>query len=265
MSNNYSNEFGEKPEEGKEHKAMSLFEHLDELRGRLVKSALAIVAFFCIAMFYSEPILLFLREPLDAALPAGANTLHFTGPMDVFLVSIKVAFLTALVFACPVWIYQFWRFVEPALYEHEKKWILPFTFVSIALFIAGISLCYFFVFPLSLEFLLGLGTNIATSIITITDYTSMLILMVLAFGAVFQTPLILVMCALLDLIDAKTLTEYRGAIIVGIFATAAIITPPDPVSQMGVALPMIMMFEGSVLVIKLIKREPKKETVVEKK
>ncbi|MEZ4741364.1 MAG: twin-arginine translocase subunit TatC [Bdellovibrionota bacterium] len=240
------------PEGGK---VMSLLDHLGELRGRIIKSLLAVIAFFVFALFFSREIIEFLKQPLLEVLPANANSLHFTGPMDVFIVSIKVSFLASLLAACPVWIYQFWRFVEPALYEHERKWILPFIFVSTALFISGVAFCYFIIFPMTLNFLIGLGTEVATSIITITDYTSLLVILVVAFGLVFQTPLILVLLAVLDLIDVNTLAKNRRFVIVGILTVSAILTPPDPMSQVGLAVPMYVMFEVSILIIRFIKRE----------
>lgn len=256
-----SNEFTEKQNETSDSKAMSLLEHIGELRQRIVKSAIAVILFFILAMFFSEQIILFIKQPLVEVLPKGANALHFTGPMDVFITNMKVAFLVAMILGCPVWIYQFWRFVEPALYEHERKWILPFIFASVTLFAVGVCFCYFFIFPLALDFLIGLGTNVATSVITITDYTSLLMILIFAFGLVFQTPLILIMLAIMDLIDVATLKEHRKVIVVIIFVISALLTPPDPLSQVGLALPMWVMFEISIILIGIIKKENKnKET-----
>lgn len=235
-------------------KVMSLFEHLTELRQRLVISLVAVLVFFAIAMFFSSQLIIFLKQPLVAVLPKEANALHFTGPLDVFLTSIKVGFLTAIVAACPVWLYQFWRFIEPALYEKERKLILPFVLVSVLLFALGIAFSYYVILPLALEFLIGLGTEVGTPIITITDYVSMLMLMIFGFGFIFEAPLILVLLAILDLVSAKALIEARRYVIVGILVISAILTPPDPLSQIGMAVPLYLMYEIAILIIRFITR-----------
>ena len=237
-------------------KVMSLMEHLSELRQRLVRSILAVLVFFVVAMVFSNEIIEILKMPLQSALPDTENVLHFTGPMDVFLTSIKVGFLTAVVFACPVWIYQFWKFIEPALYQHEKKLVLPFIFASTLLFVIGVSFCFYIILPLALEFLIGLGKEVGTPIITITDYVSMLMLMIFGFGFIFETPIILVLLAILDLVSAESLAKYRRYVIVGILFVGALLTPPDPLSQVGMAIPLYIMYEVSILIIRMVKRKP---------
>jgi len=238
-------------------KVMSLFDHLVELRQRIVKSLIAVLVFFGIAMAFSTELIEFLKQPLLAAIPQNKDALHFTGPLDVFITSIKVGFLAAIIFACPVWIYQFWRFIEPALYKHERKLVLPFVFASVSLFVAGISFCFYVILPLALEFLITLGMEVGTPIITITDYVSMLMLMIFGFGFIFETPLILVLLAILDLISAELLAKYRRYVLVGILFVGAILTPPDPLSQIGMAVPLYLMYEFSILIIRLIKRKRK--------
>ena len=236
-------------------KVMSLFDHLVELRQCIVKSLIAVLVFFCIAMAFSTEIIEFLKQPLLSAIPENKDALHFTGPLDVFITSIKVGFLTAIIFACPVWIYQFWKFIEPALYKHERRLILPFVFASVSLFVAGVSFCYYVILPLALEFLIKLGMEVGTPIITITDYVSMLMLMIFGFGFIFETPLILVLLAILDLISAEMLAKYRRYVMVGILFVGAILTPPDPLSQIGMAVPLYLMYEFSIIIIRLIKRK----------
>ena len=240
----------ESPEDAS--KTMPLMEHLTELRQCLIKSIAAVLIFFFAAIAFSNHIIEFLKLPLIGALPEGANSLHFTGPLDVFLVSIKVAFLTSIVFASPVWLYQFWRFVEPALYAKERRYVLPFVVVSVALFLSGISFCFYVILPIALEFLIELGKEVGTPIITITDYVSMLTLMIFGFGAIFETPLILVLLAVLELISSKTLAQFRRYVIVGILFVGAMLTPPDPLSQIGMAVPLYVMYEISILIIRAI-------------
>lgn len=236
-------------------KVMSLFDHLSELRQRLVVSIIAVLVFFVVALLFSSEILTFLKQPLTLALPGEKNVLHFTGPLDVFLMSIKVSILTAIVFACPVWLYQFWRFIEPALYESERKYILPFVTFSVLLFVAGISFCFYLILPLALEFLIEMGQEVGVPIITITDYISMLMLMIFGFGLIFETPLILVLLSILDLVSASSLAAARRYVIVGILFVGAVLTPPDPLSQIGMAIPLYIMYEVSILIIKIIQRK----------
>ena len=236
-------------------KVMSLFDHLVELRQRIVKSLMAVLVFFCISMVFSTELIEFLKQPLLSVIPDPQKALHFTGPLDVFLTSIKVGFLAAIVCACPVWIYQFWRFIEPALYKKERKLILPFVFLSVTLFVAGIAFCFYIILPLALEFLINLGKEVGNPIITITDYTSMLTLLIFGFGFIFETPLFLVLLAILGLVNADQLAKYRRFVVVGILFAGAILTPPDPMSQIGMAIPLYLMYEASILVIRFIKRE----------
>lgn len=233
---------------------MSLSQHLGELRERVVKSLLAILVLFFVALFFSSQILNFLKGPLAAALPDTADVLHFTGPMEVFLATIKVSLLASFIFSCPVWIYQFWRFLEPALYPGERRYVLPFIFASIVLFCLGVLFSYYGIFPLALEFLMSLGMEVGRPIITISDYLSVLMIMIFGFGIVFEAPLVLVLLATLDLVSAKLLSQYRRFVIILILIISAIFTPPDPLSQIGMAIPLYLMYELSIVIIKKMEK-----------
>jgi sec-independent protein translocase protein TatC len=236
-------------------KVMSIFDHLGELRSRLMQAGVVVLVFFFVFLAFAEKLMIFLKEPLVAALPPGVNALHFTGPMDVFVVNIKVAMLFSVLAACPVWLYQFWKFFEPALYPKERKYVLPFIVASIALFVAGISFCFFVILPLTLSFLLELGMQVGTPIITVTDYISMLMLLLFGFGLVFETPLIIVLLAMLDIIDLEMLTSNRRIIFIIILIVSAIMTPPDPISQMAMAIPVYAMYEMAVVIVRIMKRK----------
>lgn len=238
-------------------KVMGLMEHLGELRTRIFRSLLSIAVIFGITFGFASYLLEYLKRPLAAALPEGANVLHFTGPMDVLIADIKISFLVAIIGGAPVWLYQFWKFLEPALYDHEKKYALPFLVSAVSLFFSGIAFCFFVIMPTALEFLITMGMEVGTPIITVSDYISMLMLLVMGFGLIFETPVILVLLALLDLIEAKTLSENRKFVVVGIMILGALLTPPDPFSQVAMALPTYLMFELSILLIKIIKKERK--------
>lgn len=250
-------------EEEENLKVMGIFEHIDELRSRLVKSVFVLIVLFFGCYFYAAEILTYLKQPLVGALPANSPSLYFTGPMDVFMANVKIGFFTALILSCPVWLYQLWKFLEPALYENEKKYILPFMVGSISLFLAGVALCFYVVLPIALEYLIGLGKDMGTTpIITISDYLSLIMLMMAGFGVVFETPVVLVMLALLDLISADTLRSNRRITVVIISIVAAVATPtPDPVSMLAMAFPMWLLFEGSILLIAWLTREKKDDSV----
>lgn len=250
-------------EEEENLKVMGIFEHIDELRSRLVKSVLVLIVMFFVCYAFAAEILGYLRQPLVEVLPSGTPSLYFTGPMDVFMANVKIGFFTALIISCPIWLYQLWRFLEPALYETEKKYVVPFMVFSIGLFLAGVALCFYVVLPIALEYLIGLGKEMGTTpIITISDYLSLIMLMMFGFGLVFETPVVLVMLALLDLISADTLRANRRITIVVIVIVAAIATPtPDPISMLAMAIPMWILFEASIVLIAWLKRE-KKDPVI---
>ena len=242
-------------------KVMGIFEHIDELRVRLVRSVIVLMVMFCICYYFAGQILTFLKQPLVMALPKGTPSLYFTGPMDVFLANVKIGFFTALVLSCPIWLYQLWKFLEPALYVKEKKYAIPFLISSVSLFVAGVAMCYFMILPLTLEYLLGLGKEMgATPIITISDYLSLIMMMMFGFGAVFETPVVLVLLALLELVTAEMLRTNRKYVIVGIVIVAAVVTPtPDPLTQMAMALPTWLLFEASIVLIAWLQRSKTKE------
>ena len=240
-------------------KVMGLMDHLDELRGRIFRSLIAVIILFAIAFTFASTIFEFIKAPLVDALPEGSNALHFTGPMDVFVAKIKISFLLAVIGSCPVWLFQFWKFLEPALYDHEKKYAMPFLFSSVSLFFSGVSFCFFIIMPLAMDFFINMGMEVGTAIITIDQYVSMLMLLVFGFGLVFETPVILVLLALLDIVNAKMLAENRKFVLVGVLILGALLTPPDPISQVAMGLPTYLMYEMSILIIRVIKGNRKDE------
>ena len=235
-------------------KTMPLLDHLAELRARLLSSSLVIVVLFIVLIIFAEQLIAFLQIPLEQALPAGINALHFTSPLEVFLANLKVAFLAALVGACPVWLYHFWRFVEPGLLANERKYVLPFMISSILLFVIGVLFCYYVILPLALDFLITVGMKSGTPVITVADYVSLLVILIFSFGLIFETPLILVLLGILDLIDADDLRAHRKIVLVGIILLAALLTPPDPISQIGLAIPIYCMYEVSIIILATIKK-----------
>jgi sec-independent protein translocase protein TatC len=227
------------------------------LRTRIVRSLLAIIATFCVSLAFAEKIIDILKQPLVAVLPGGSEALHFTGPLDVFMVDMKVAFLVGVVLACPFWLYQFWKFFEPALYPRERRFILPFIAASVTVFCLGVCFCYFAILPLSLHYLINLGMEVGTPLITIKDYISLLMVLIFGFGIVFETPVLIVLLAMLDVISVEGLTAYRRFIVLAILIVSALLVPPDPVSLVALATPVYAMYELSIVVIKVLKKREK--------
>ncbi len=236
-------------------KIMPLFDHLAELRTRLITSCIAVLALFILFLLFSEQLLAFLRAPLARALPATSNALHFTSPLEVFLANLKVAFLAALVCACPVWLFHFWRFLTPGLLPEERRYVFPFMISSIALFLLGIIFCFYAILPLALDFLITIGLKVGTPIITVADYISLLVVLIFAFALIFETPLILVLLGIIGLTDSQALRSHRKLVLVGIVVLAALLTPPDPISQVGLALPVYGMYELSIIVLTTLEKK----------
>lgn len=239
-------------------KMMSLLDHLAELRVRLVRALCAVGIAFCICLYYATPIINFLKRPLKLILPSQAEALHFTGPLEVLFADMKVAFAASLILASPMWLYQFWKFIEPALYVTERRYILPFIWSSVALFVSGTLFCFYLILPICLDFLLKMGMEVGTPVITVSDYVSLVTMMVIGFGFIFETPLILILLAALNLINSTMLRTYRKIVIVLILVVAAILTPPDPVSQISMSIPLYIMYEVSILIIRWMEKKKAK-------
>jgi sec-independent protein translocase protein TatC len=236
-------------------KVMPVTEHLDELRKRIMASLWAVLILFCIAFYFAKEIIGFLEIPLLEVLPKAHQNLHFTGTLDVFMTSMKVAILAGVISACPIWIYQFWKFFEPALYPTERRYILPFIVISVVMFALGVAFCYFVILPATLDFLIKMGIEIAIPIISIKDYIHFLMLMFFGFGIIFETPVLIVLLGMLDIIDIETLTSSRRVVFVIILIVSAIVTPsPDPFTQMALAIPVYGMYEGAIFILKVIKK-----------
>ena len=233
---------------------MTLYEHVAEMRSRLVFSLVTVFILFLFFFLFAEYLIAFLRVPLEQALPAQAKTLHFTSPLEVFLANLKVSFLASLIFSCPVWMYHFWKFIVPGLMHKERRYVFPFMLASIVLFFLGVLFCYLVILPFALEFLISVGMKVSTPIIKVSDYISLLIMLILGFGLVFEIPVILVLLGVMGLIDAQDLREYRKIVLIAIVLLAAVLTPPDPISQIGLAVPIYLMYEGSIVVISFLQK-----------
>ncbi|WP_312436516.1 twin-arginine translocase subunit TatC [Janthinobacterium sp.] len=229
--------------------------HLVELRDRLVKASIGI-AVVCAVLFYwpgPSQIYDFIAEPMIASLPAGSKMIA-TGVISPFLVPMKVTLVIAFIVALPWVLYQLWAFIAPGLYTHEKRLIAPLVISSSLLFMAGVAFCYFFVFGRVFHFISDFSPSSIAVTPDIENYLDFVMSMCLAFGATFEVPVVVVILVRMGLVSIAKLKEVRPYIIVGAFVIAAIVTPPDVVSQFSLAIPMCLLFELGLLVAPMFVR-----------
>lgn len=245
-----------------DEKKMPLLDHIVELRTRLIYSFAAFVAMFIVSFVFAQDIYDFFVRPLAAAMKGqdGAR-LIFTALYEPFLAQIKVAFYTALFFAFPVISIQVWMFVAPGLYRNEKRAFLPFLFATPILFFMGGALVYFLIMPLAWDFFLTfqtLGGDGALPVQVepkVDQYLTLVLRLIFAFGLAFELPVLLMLLARAGLVTSSALAAKRKYAIVGVFVIAAVITPPDVVSQIGLAIPIIILYELSIVGARLIERK----------
>ncbi|HVK60820.1 MAG TPA: twin-arginine translocase subunit TatC [Bdellovibrionales bacterium] len=227
--------------------AQTLTDHLSELRDRLIKSLWVVAATTILAWNISDWILDRLVDPVRKFLPNGK--LIFLNPMDMFVGYMKVSLIAGIIIACPILIYHLWKFVSPGLYDHEKKYGAAFIISGSGLFLTGISFAYFLVLPTGLEFLLNFGSSSGQAMITLPEYLSFFLTMILVFGASFELPLVIVILGLFGIVDQKFLREKRRYAVVLLATVAAVITPPDVLSMMMLLGPLWGLYEISIILV----------------
>ena len=237
----------------------SILDHLRELRGRVIKCLLIVAIGFVVAFNFSEQILNFLIQPLADVLPDG-QTLIFTGLPDAFLVNLKTGIWGGIFLTAPLWLYQVWAFVAPGLYRSEKKKIMSLVSAATILLFLGAAFGYWLVFPLAFKFFVSFSSGMLTAMPALGPYFSLVMALLLAFGLVFQLPLVILFLADLGLVNSIILTKGRKYAILIIFILAAILTPPDVISQCLMAAPMLILYEIS---LKLVKRNEKRRVAGE--
>jgi len=222
--------------------------HLVELRDRLIKATYGIVLACIVLMLWpgAAQIYDFLAAPMLAAMPAGSKMIA-TGVVAPFLVPMKVTLLIAFILALPWVFYQVWAFVAPGLYAHEKRLVMPLVISSSFLFIAGVAFCYFFVFGRVFHFISNFSPNSIAVMPDIENYLDFVMSMCLAFGATFEVPVVVVILVRMGIVSVEKLRSIRPYAIVGAFVIAAVVTPPDVVSQLALAIPMWLLFELGLL------------------
>jgi sec-independent protein translocase protein TatC len=219
-------------------------QHLIELRDRLVKATIAVMVAGAALAIYPGPAELYdlLAAPLVAQLPSGA-TLIATSVISPFLVPLKILLMTAFLLALPVVLYQAWAFIAPGLYSHEKKLVMPLVVSSTLLFMVGVAFCYFFVFGQVFKFIQSFAPKSITAAPDIEAYLSFVISMFIAFGLAFEVPIVVIVLARMNVVTIEKLKDFRSYFIVLAFIIAAIVTPPDVVSQLALAIPMCILYE----------------------
>jgi sec-independent protein translocase protein TatC len=236
-----------------------LLDHLIELRTRVIRSLLALLVGFLVCFYFADEILGFLVWPLRQAFPEGEGQLIFTQLPEVFFVEMKVALFAGFMVSFPVIANQLWAFVAPGLYAREKKAFLPFLIATPVLFLGGAALAYFVVMPTAFRFFLGFGGEAGgmqvQALPSAGDYLNLVMQFILAFGMTFLLPVLLLLLNRAGIISRKQMAGARRYVIVGIFALAAVVTPPDPGSQVILALPLMGLFEAALLLMRLQERK----------
>lgn len=229
----------------------SINEHLTELRNRLLKIILLIIIIFLLLTPFAKQIYYFVATPLLKSLPIG-NNIIITNPIDAIFIPLKINFVICLLVTLPNTIYQLWCFIAPALYKNEKKIIITLVISTLILFILGMTFCYYIFLPILFNLMVKLTPTGAIMMPSIDNYIPFVINMFLTFGITFEVPIIIILLQQLNIINLNTLKNIRPYIIVLNFIIAAIITPPDIISQFLLAIPLTMLYEIGIIICKIL-------------
>ena len=241
--------------------------HLVELRKRLGISVLTLIVMFFVMFAFHEPLLNWMVQPLnDALIQVGKTSVHAANGMvttsqvgGAFFVALKVAFFAAILAALPVILWQIWLFVAPGLYDNEKKMVLPFVLGGTTMFIVGVAFAYYVVTPFGFDFLITFGSFKFTPLINIEDYVGFFTKIMFGFGLAFELPVFAYFLALLGLVDDRQMTAFFKYAIVLIFIVAALLTPPDVLTQLLMAGPLMVLYGLSILIVRMVNPAPKEE------
>ena len=244
-------------------KKSTVSEHLIELRSRLLKSIIFLIITFVICYIFSDKIYNFLVDPYAQAVKGDGHNrrLIFTALHETFLTYLKLAFFAAFFFSCPLILMQIWKFVAPGLYKDEKLALLPFLIATPILFLLGGMLVYYLIMPLAIKFFLSFETSAINGSLPIqleakvNEYLSLIMRLILAFGISFQLPVFLTLLAKVGFITSDYLKTRRKYVVIIIFSIAAVLTPPDPITQIGLALPLLLLYEISIFTVKLVEKK----------
>lgn len=234
--------------------------HLGELRGRLIKISYALVIGFLFAYTFSDRIISFMEAPLLKVLPPGENNLYYMGLMEKFFIYMKWSAYAGAFLVSPYIIYQIWSFVSPGLYEREKKVIRPFLFAACGVFLTGMVFAYYVVLPYTFQFLIHFGAKTEKPMINLSQYFSLAAQLVITTSLLFELPVVLVLLGSLGILKVEMLTKYRKHAHVALTVVAAVITPmPDALSMIMVLIPLCLLYEASILIIRFMRKNDKKK------
>jgi len=233
--------------------------HLIELRKRIIFSVAFLVVMFFVCFNFHEQIFALVMRPINGIMP-NEGKMIFTHPAESFFVAIKVAFFAAFVISIPVILYEIWAFVAPGLYENEKKYVVPFVVAASFMFLLGAAFCYFLVVPIAFNFLLNFGGQDLVAMPKISEFIGFFIKLIIAFGISFELPVVTFFLALMGIVTAKGMAGFFRYAIVGIFVFAAIMTPPDILSQILLAVPLILLYGLSIIIARIVNPEKSDES-----
>ncbi len=251
-------EEGNEPPTEPEEKGMTLMEHLAELRTRLVRAFIVVGMAFIVSYTFAEQLFAALCQPLIDALPEGSK-LIFTALPEAFFVYLQVGLVAAVFVASPYLFYQIWGFVSPGLYEEEKKYMVPMALISAIFFIGGASFCFFVVFPYAFTFFVGFASEDIAAMPSLSEYLGFALKLLIAFGLIFEMPLFTFFLARMGVVTAQIMRNGRKYAVLCIFIVAAILTPPDVISQLLMAFPMMLLYEMSIGVAAIFGRKKKSD------
>ncbi|MWV62496.1 twin-arginine translocase subunit TatC [Helicobacter saguini] len=239
--------------------------HLQDLRLRLMISLLCVIIAFVACFSFNQDIFNFIKQPIESAFKSGVQgKLIQVAPAEYLFVAIKVSFFSAFIISIPVIFWQFWLFVAPGLYKHEKKLVLPFVLFGSIMFALGLIFCYIVVFPFIIKYVLAFGNEVIEANIASSEYLGFFMRIMLAFGFVFELPVLAFFLGKVGLITDGTLKRYFRYAVVLIFVIAAIVTPPDVLSQLLLAFPMVALYGIAILILKFVNPESKADSKGEK-
>ncbi|MDX9900287.1 MAG: twin-arginine translocase subunit TatC [Aliarcobacter sp.] len=232
--------------------------HIADLRKRLVISVLTVVVMFFVCFSFYEPILNWMMVPVEAVLPKNSQMVAVE-IQETFFTALKVAFFAGFIVSLPVIFWQLWLFLAPGLYDHEKKLVIPFVFFGTLMFLIGASFAYYIVVPLGFDFLIAFGSTVVTVLPSIGKYVDFFTKLLFGFGIAFELPVITFFLAKIGLVDDRMLKDFFRYAIVIIFIVAALLTPPDVLSQLLMAAPLILLYGVSIYIAKVFNPAPKED------
>ncbi len=238
-------------------KEMPFLEHLEEFRGRIIKALIGLILGALICLIFSKPLLQLLLWPTSRVdLPMNIQVLKVQG---MFIVTLEIAFFGGIIVSLPYILYQLWMFIAPGLYSHERQYVPRVIFSATFLFLAGVAFAYLVIFPFALDFFLGLAPPSVATNIAVDFYISFIIRLLIIFGIVFELPILSYFLSKMGILTPEWMRKYRKHAIVTIFVLAALFTPPDPFTQVMLGIPLILLYEFSIYISKLVHRRKKEK------